>query len=67
VIDDDGPRFNPLTARLPDVNQPATRRRAGGLGILLVRRLTDCEYTRRRDGNRVRLRRTLSTRDSRSE
>jgi serine/threonine-protein kinase RsbW len=65
VIEDDGPKFNPLTARPPDLDLPATRRRAGGLGILLVRKLTECTYSRRRNGNRVRLRRTLAAADAR--
>lgn len=40
-IEDDGTRFNPLEAPPVDVNQPLEDRPIGGLGIQLIRELTD--------------------------
>jgi serine/threonine-protein kinase RsbW len=57
VVEDDGPAFNPLIAAPRDMTRPVTKRPPGGLGLLLARQLTDCTYSRRRTGNRVRLKR----------
>lgn len=40
-IEDDGPAFDPLAALPPDTSQALEDRRAGGLGIMLIRRFTD--------------------------
>jgi anti-sigma regulatory factor (Ser/Thr protein kinase) len=49
--DPGGPGFNPLQAPEVDVSRPILERRAGGLGIHLVRQYADhVEYTR--DGGR---------------
>lgn len=46
-VEDDGLPFNPLEAPPPNVNAPIGERRAGGLGIHMVRRLMDqLEYQR---------------------
>ena len=41
VPEDDARPFDPLTARVPDVNAPADERPIGGLGIHLVRTIMD--------------------------
>jgi signal transduction histidine kinase len=38
---DQGLRFNPLEHPLPDINLPAEERDIGGLGILLIRQMSD--------------------------
>jgi anti-sigma regulatory factor (Ser/Thr protein kinase) len=44
---DDGVAFDPLQAEEPDLDAPMAKRRIGGLGIHLVRTLTDgATYTR---------------------
>lgn len=48
-IEDSGPSFDPLAAQAPDTSLPLEAREIGGLGILLVRRVTD-EMRWRRDG-----------------
>lgn len=55
-VDDDGPPFNPLDAAAPDLGGPLERRVIGGLGIHLLRQLSDCfEYERVGGRNRVTL------------
>jgi serine/threonine-protein kinase RsbW len=41
TLRDRGVRFNPLDRPLPDVNLPAEERGVGGLGVLLLRQLSD--------------------------
>jgi anti-sigma regulatory factor (Ser/Thr protein kinase) len=41
LLEDDARPFDPLTARVPDVNAPADERPIGGLGIHLVRTIMD--------------------------
>jgi serine/threonine-protein kinase RsbW len=54
---DPGAPFNPLLAPAPDTASPLEGRRIGGLGIALVRAMTDeVEYARREGRNRVTLR-----------
>jgi serine/threonine-protein kinase RsbW len=48
---DDGPHFNPLQQSTPDVTLPPQDRPVGGLGIFLVRSMTD-ELNYQRDGDR---------------
>jgi anti-sigma regulatory factor (Ser/Thr protein kinase) len=57
-IEDDARAFNPLEAPLPDVTLPVAEKPIGGLGILLLRSLTDAqEYRRARGKNVLTLRR----------
>ncbi len=54
TVEDEGIPFNPLDAADVDVTTPLESRSIGGLGIFMVRKLTDkLEYTR--EGNRNRL------------
>jgi serine/threonine-protein kinase RsbW len=55
VLEDDGQPFNPLALPPFDPDTPLQERRAGGMGINMVRRLTD-EQTYERCGGRNRLR-----------
>lgn len=56
MVSDGGPPFNPLSIAPPDVTAPLADRSIGGLGILLVRQLTDdVRYRRRMGRNHVRL------------
>jgi serine/threonine-protein kinase RsbW/sigma-B regulation protein RsbU (phosphoserine phosphatase) len=51
TVSDDGVPFDPLAAPPPDLGGPAEQRKVGGLGIHLLRALTDTiDY--RRDGGR---------------
>jgi anti-sigma regulatory factor (Ser/Thr protein kinase) len=53
VVDSAGP-FNPLLVPPPDTTSPLESREPGGLGIALVRALTDeVRYERREDRNRL--------------
>jgi anti-sigma regulatory factor (Ser/Thr protein kinase) len=53
VVDNAGP-FNPLLVPPPDTTSPLESREPGGLGIALVRALTDeVRYERREDRNRL--------------
>lgn len=54
VIEDERPPFDPFAAPELDVDAPLEDRRAGGMGLHLVRNLTD-ELTYERDGDRNRL------------
>lgn len=61
VVTDDGRPFNPLEAREPDTSLPIEQRPIGGLGIHLLRKMTDgMEYTRQNGKNRLTLRKSLS-------
>jgi len=56
---DNGPAFDPLVAAEPDTASALEERDAGGLGIHLIRRMTDSVTYRRVDGeNRLRLEKT---------
>jgi len=51
TFEDMGKTFNPLENAAPDLNSPLAERKVGGLGLHLVKSLTDkMEY--RRDGNK---------------
>jgi serine/threonine-protein kinase RsbW len=41
MLRDHGPPFNPLNQPLPDITVPAEERAIGGLGVLLVRQMSD--------------------------
>jgi anti-sigma regulatory factor (Ser/Thr protein kinase) len=53
TVSDDGVSFNPLAVALPDTTSPLEHRQPGGLGIHLIRGLTDEAIYRRRDGRNV--------------
>ena len=58
---DDGQPFDPLTSAPPDFDQSVESRQVGGLGLHMVRELTDEAHYSRRDGrNVVRLSRRVS-------
>jgi len=62
-VSDDGIPFNPFTHRDPDTSLPADEREIGGLGVMLVRELTDSHaYQRLSDRNVVTLTIKLETR-----
>lgn len=50
---DDGRPFDPLAMADPDVTLPAAQRNVGGLGILMVRRMTDRQVYARENGCNV--------------
>lgn len=52
TVTDDGHAFNPLLTKDPDINQPIEERQIGGLGLFLVRKMSDrAEYRRENDKN----------------
>jgi sigma-B regulation protein RsbU (phosphoserine phosphatase) len=53
TVSDDGVSFNPLAVAPPDTTSPLEHRQPGGLGIHLIRGLTDEAIYRRRDGRNV--------------
>ncbi len=60
-VEDDGRPFNPLDVPTPDVAQSIEERPIGGLGIHLVRRVTDgLEYYREGDKNRLVMRKAIA-------
>ena len=60
-IEDDGIEFNPLEHPIPDLNAPLEERKAGGLGIYLVRQImTSVEYQRVAGKNVLTLRKKLT-------
>lgn len=59
-VKDDGPPFDPTICALPDTTLTLDKRKCGGLGILLVRRLSDnCRYRREQNKNVLTLQKTL--------
>ena len=61
TVEDDGIAFNPLEAPEPDLDSPIETRPIGGLGIHLVRKITDgLEYRRHEGRNRLVMRKDLS-------
>lgn len=59
-VRDDGPPFDPTVCPLPDTTLTLDKRKCGGLGILLVRRLSDsCRYRRIQNKNVLTLQKTL--------
>ena len=58
---DDGAPFNPLAQAEPDVTLTAEDRSIGGLGILMIRRMTDRQhYARAQNQNLLTLHRRLT-------
>jgi anti-sigma regulatory factor (Ser/Thr protein kinase) len=61
TIEDDAPPFNPLSAGPADTASPLEQRKAGGLGIELVRRLLESvQYARTGGRNRLTMTERLS-------
>jgi len=57
VIEDDGPPFDPLGVAPPDTSGPLETRPTGGMGIHLLRQMTDgLRYERVDSRNRVSIR-----------
>ena len=53
---DDGIAFNPIDVKAPDLDLPITERPIGGLGIHIVKALTETiAYRRERERNHLRL------------
>jgi len=51
--DDDGMAFDPLQAEAPDIEASLEEREIGGLGILLIRSMTDTQVYQRMDGHNI--------------
>ncbi len=49
-IVDDGPPFDPLSVPPPDPDTPLMERKVGGLGVEMMRRMTDQQIYRRDNG-----------------
>jgi anti-sigma regulatory factor (Ser/Thr protein kinase) len=61
VVSDDGHPFNPLDVPAPDTSLPIEEREVGGLGIHLLRTLSDeMSYERRDERNRVTIAKTVA-------
>jgi serine/threonine-protein kinase RsbW len=50
---DSGAPFDPLSVQAPDLETPVAQRRAGGLGIVLIKALTDSQRYLREGGRNV--------------
>ena len=60
-FDDNGDAFDPLGEAKPDLNQPVESRPVGGLGLHMVRQLSEeVHYSRRNGRNIIRLSRHVS-------
>jgi serine/threonine-protein kinase RsbW len=53
TVQDDGRAFNPLAGPEVDVTAPLEARKVGGLGLLLLRKLTDGVTYARTDGKNI--------------
>jgi len=63
-VEDDGRPFNPLQIPPPDLESPLERRKVGGLGLHLVRELTNSiAYDRKGDKNRLVVRKKIEGSD----
>ena len=61
AITDDGHFFNPLEHPEPDMSLPVEERPIGGLGIHLLRKMSDhIEYERTFERNRLRIHKTIT-------
>ena len=61
TVTDDARRFNPLELPEPDINLPVEERSVGGLGIHLLRKMSDrIEYAWENGHNRLTLHKTLA-------
>ena len=60
-VEDDGPPFDPTGGPDPDVDAPLAEREEGGLGVYLVRQMTEeVSYERAHNRNRVSVRIALA-------
>jgi anti-sigma regulatory factor (Ser/Thr protein kinase) len=60
-LSDDGRPFDPLSASLPNIDLPAVERQIGGLGLQILRSLTnDAKYFRDGDRNHLTLIRNIT-------
>jgi anti-sigma regulatory factor (Ser/Thr protein kinase) len=60
TVTDDGHAFNPLEAPVPNTHLPVEERPVGGLGILLLRRMSDrMDYVRANGKNHTTVRKFL--------
>ena len=60
-VSDDAPAFDPLSLPPPDLSAPLEQRKAGGLGVFLVRKMMDEVQYEYRDGrNRLLFRKYWS-------
>ena len=58
---DNGKSFNPLSAEEPDITLPAERRKIGGLGVFIVKKIMDDVIYEHEDGrNILRIRKVLA-------
>ena len=63
TVEDSAPVFNPLEAPPPDLTTPLEKRRPGGLGVHLTRKVMDgLHYSRIHGKNRLVLTKSLSAR-----
>lgn len=61
VVEDDGHAFNPLQQAEPDTSLPIEDRPIGGLGIHMLRKMSDrMEYVRENGKNRVTLHKAIN-------
>jgi anti-sigma regulatory factor (Ser/Thr protein kinase) len=61
TVEDDGPRFDPLSLPPPDLSAGLDQRPVGGLGVFLVRRMMDTvSYQRVGARNQLRMSKTLA-------
>jgi serine/threonine-protein kinase RsbW len=51
--DDDGVAFDPMQAEAPDIEASLDERSIGGLGILLIRSMTDTQVYQRTGGHNI--------------
>lgn len=52
-IQDDAAPFNPLACAPPDLDMPTESRETGGMGVLLIRQLTDTQEYVYQDGHNI--------------
>jgi len=68
TVIDDGRPFNPLELPEPDIHLPIEERPIGGLGIYLLRRMSDhMDYVRAAGKNCVRLRKSMGNSPTRPD
>src|SRR5262249_28810174 len=68
TVTDDGHPFNPLELPEPDTNLPMEERLSGGLGIHLLRKMSDrMDYARADGKNRLILRKSFVDGDSQAD
>jgi serine/threonine-protein kinase RsbW len=53
TVTDDGPQFDPTICPTPDTTLPLEKRKCGGLGILFVRKFSDCCIYERSDNKNI--------------